>query len=33
LLDTVRPHLTEREWEKLARSLNLAPVPGLVAVS
>lgn len=29
-LDTVRPHLTEREWEKLARSLGLALVPGLV---
>jgi len=33
MLDTVRPHLTEREWEKLAKSLQLAPVPGLVAVS
>jgi hypothetical protein len=33
MLDTVRPHLTEREWEKLARSLNLPAVPGLVAVS
>jgi len=30
-LDTVRPHLTAREWEKLARALDLAPVPGLVA--
>jgi len=29
-LDTVRPHLTAREWEKLARALDLAPVPGLV---
>jgi hypothetical protein len=29
-LDTVRPHLTQREWEKLARALDLAPVPGLV---
>jgi hypothetical protein len=33
MLDTVRPHLSEREWEKLAKSLQLAPVPGLVAVS
>ena len=31
VLDTVRPHLTDREWEKLARALDLAPVPGLVA--
>lgn len=30
-LDTVRPHLTEREWAKLARGLGLAAVPGLVA--
>jgi hypothetical protein len=33
MLDTVRPHLTEREWEKLAKSLDLPAVPGLVAVS
>ncbi|HSV35416.1 MAG TPA: hemerythrin domain-containing protein [Ramlibacter sp.] len=31
VLATVRPHLTEGEWAKLARSLELAPVPGLVA--
>jgi hypothetical protein len=31
VLDTARPHLTEREWSKLARSLGLAPVAGLVA--
>ncbi|MBX3654764.1 MAG: hemerythrin domain-containing protein [Ramlibacter sp.] len=31
VLDTVRPHLTEREWAKLARSLGLPPVPGLAA--
>lgn len=30
VLDTVRPHLTETEWAKLARSLGLAAVPGLV---
>lgn len=29
-LDTVRPHLTDREWEKLARVLEVSPVPGLV---
>ncbi|HEY3050042.1 MAG TPA: hypothetical protein VGJ72_21600 [Polaromonas sp.] len=29
-LDTVRPHLTDAEWRKLARSLGLAAVPGLV---
>ena len=29
-LDTVRPHLTTREWEKLARALGIAPAPGLV---
>jgi hypothetical protein len=31
ILDTVRPHLTENEWAKLARSLGLPAVPGLVA--
>jgi len=31
ILDTVRPHLTESEWAKLARSLGLPVVPGLVA--
>lgn len=31
VLDTVRPHLAAREWEKLARALGLAPVPGLVS--
>lgn len=30
VLDLVRPHLTEAEWAKLARSLGLAAVPGLV---
>lgn len=29
-LDVVRPHLTQAEWVKLARSLGLPPVPGLV---
>jgi hypothetical protein len=32
VLDTVRPHLTHHEWAKLARSLGLAPVDGLVTV-
>jgi hypothetical protein len=32
VIDTVRPHLTDREWGKLARSLGMAPVEGLVAV-
>jgi hypothetical protein len=31
VLDTARPHLTEREWSKLARSLGLPPVAGLIA--
>lgn len=31
VLDTVRPHLSCAEWGKLARSLGLAPAPGLVA--
>jgi hypothetical protein len=31
VLDTVRPHLSEREWAKLARALDLPAVPGLVA--
>jgi hypothetical protein len=30
VIDTVRPHLKDREWLKLARSLALPPVPGLV---
>ena len=29
-LEVVRPHLTQAEWVKLARSLGLPPVPGLV---
>jgi hypothetical protein len=29
-LDTVRPHLDQNEWAKLARSLGLPPVPALV---
>ena len=29
-LNAVRPHLTANEWGKLARSLGLAAVPGLV---
>jgi hypothetical protein len=29
-LDTVRPHLTDREWQKLACALEISPVPGLV---
>lgn len=32
VIDTVRPHLTDLEWAKLARSLGMAPVQGLVAV-
>lgn len=32
VLDTVRAHLTHNEWAKLARSLGLPPVDGLVAV-
>lgn len=31
ILDTVRPHLAEREWAKLAKALELPAVPGLVA--
>ena len=31
ILDTVRPHLAEREWAKLAKALCLPAVPGLVA--
>lgn len=31
VLDTARAHLTQNEWAKLARSLGLAPVNGLVA--
>jgi iron-sulfur cluster repair protein YtfE (RIC family) len=31
ILDTVRPHLTDGEWAKLARGLGLPAVPGLVA--
>lgn len=30
-LDTVRPHLSDMEWAKLARGLGLAAAPGLVA--
>jgi hypothetical protein len=29
-LDTIRPHLDQKEWAKLARSLGLPPVPALV---
>jgi hypothetical protein len=32
MLAGVRPHMSEREWAKLARALGLAPVQGLVAV-
>jgi len=32
VLDAARPHLTQGEWTKLARSLGLPPVDGLVAV-
>ncbi len=32
VLDAARPHLTQGEWAKLARSLGLAPVDGLVVV-
>lgn len=30
ILDTVRPHLSQGEWAKLARALDLPVVPGLV---
>lgn len=30
VLDTVRPHLHDRAWGKLARALGIPPVPGLV---
>jgi hypothetical protein len=30
VLDLVRPHLDDTAWGKLARALNLPPVPGLV---
>ncbi len=30
ILETVRPHLATQEWAKLAASLGLPPVPGLV---
>jgi hypothetical protein len=30
LLDTVRPHLDDDAWRKLARALAIAPVRGLV---
>lgn len=32
LLDTVRPHLDDTAWAKLARALGIAPVPGFVIV-
>ena len=32
MLDTVRPHLTEREWAKLAKALGLPVVQGLATV-
>jgi iron-sulfur cluster repair protein YtfE (RIC family) len=32
VLDVARPHLTTSEWAKLARSLGLPPVAGLVTV-
>lgn len=31
-LDVVQPHLTQAEWGKLARALDMPPAPGLVAV-
>ena len=31
VIEVVRPHLTDREWEKLARALDLAPVLGRVS--
>jgi hypothetical protein len=31
VLDLVQPHLTTKEWAKLAGALGIAPVPGLVA--
>ena len=32
LLGVARAHLKERDWAKLARGMNLPPVPGLVEV-
>jgi hypothetical protein len=32
VLDMARAHLTQNEWAKLARSLGLPPVDGLVTV-
>jgi hypothetical protein len=32
MLDLARGHLNQRDWAKLARSVNLPPVPGLVEV-
>jgi hypothetical protein len=32
VLEIVRPHLDDSAWGKLARSLGIAPVPGLMAV-
>lgn len=31
VLDTVRPHLDDREWSRLSQALGRAPQPGLVA--
>lgn len=33
VLDTVRPHLDDREWASLARALGRAPQPGLVGAA
>lgn len=30
MLDVARAHLSQRDWAKLARSVNLPPVPGLM---
>jgi hypothetical protein len=32
ILEMVRPHLDTKDWAKLARALQLPPVPGLVTV-
>jgi hypothetical protein len=32
MLDVARAHMNQRDWAKLARGINLPPVPGLVEV-
>ena len=33
VLDTVRPHLDDREWASLAQALGRDPQPGLVGAA